>query len=517
MVDKINGVGQTSGHAQPNKGVKLSELQKVNTKLYEYFKAQNMKDDSYVTLSDLEQLVSYTDKNRNGKISVREAKKFGFEGSRKEIKSMLLSMDTVKDKINKSDDYMVKNENGSTDFYQGDVRVKTEFNEKDYKYTVLYGKDGKTPKETYEEEVKNGETVKTKTVYHQGNKNYAEVETDKEKIFRLYNPSNDQHLTRVVKELKSDPNSKETIEYTHGAGLSYTAKHTYTGQYVQDGVTENTVTFGEDGKEVSHKTNFDQKEEALKAANQEKVLQEVMEEEQDAVQANPQKFRVPEGWSVSDIARAFGISRDEVLEANINENGEKAFRTSKKGVEYFLIDQEINLPEGAEFNKDYKPKPRAKSQGHSSGLSEADIIELSSKSAINAANSTVEASKHAKLTPRAGLGKGKPLQTLDTKIEMIKKRNPNAEITYDEQNDKYTLEIKSKNKNEKHKIIEGSYKDMIEYASLYNLRDIYPNAELYILGGSDDMYSISKFNNKYCDFDGTYDEVSKELERLSKK
>lgn len=409
MVDEIKGVGQVgAGHAEPNKGVKLSELQKVNAKLYEYFKAQNLKDDSYVTLSDLDRLISYTDKNQNGKMSVKEAKKFGFEGSRKEIKSMISSMDTVREKINNSDNYITENKDGTKDFYEGDNRVKSEYKGKNYEYTILYGKDGKTPKESYMEELVNGEKVKTKTVYHQGSKNYDEIETDKEKIFKLYNPSNDQHLTRIVKELKSDSNSKETIEYTHGAGLSYTAKHTYTGEYVKDGITEDTVTFDENGKEVSHKTNFDLKEEAVKNAEQEKAVQFAKEEPQEAVrEANPQKFKVPEGWSVSDIAKAFGISREEVLRANTNADGEKAFRTNKKGVEYFLIDQEINLPEGAEFNKEYKPKPRVKSQGHSGGLSEAD--RLAAQEAIDSANKAIGASKRAKINPRVGLGKGKPL------------------------------------------------------------------------------------------------------------
>ena len=126
MVDKVNGIVQPAGADAPkNKSVKLSDLQNVNQKLYEYFKNQNLKDDSMISLSDIETLKSKADANDNGKVSAREAKKIGIEGSRKERKAFISSLDAARQQIQQSDEFAEKVNDYTTDFYSNDVRVKT--------------------------------------------------------------------------------------------------------------------------------------------------------------------------------------------------------------------------------------------------------------------------------------------------------------------------------------------------------------------------------------------------------
>ena len=105
------------------------------------------------------------------------------------------------------------------------------------------------------------------------------------------------------------------------------------------------------------------KEETIKAATTEekstkkaettdkKPAKTTREDQTKDTPAKMQKFKVPAGWSVSQIAKAFGISKEDVLKANIDADGNKAYRTSKKGVEYFLIDQEINIPADAKLQQ----------------------------------------------------------------------------------------------------------------------------------------------------------------------
>ena len=69
MVDEVKGVGQPKPQQEhSSNGMKLSDLQKTNQKLYEYFKKQNLSDDSYVFSSDIEKLKALIDKNKNSKI-----------------------------------------------------------------------------------------------------------------------------------------------------------------------------------------------------------------------------------------------------------------------------------------------------------------------------------------------------------------------------------------------------------------------------------------------------------------
>ena len=348
MVDEIKSIGgSTPAQEHSGQGMKLSDLQKTNAKLYEYFKKQNLKDDSFVYSSDIEKLKTLIDKNQNGKISVKEARKAGFEGSRKEIKSVISSFDTVKNtKIDEKETVPVKVTDNTTDFYQGDKRVKSVYKDDKSEVTTTFTSDGKTPKEVLDvTKDSKGNAIVSKTFYNNGRKNYSETTTDTEQITHIYNPADDTQLKRTVKRpLNSDSSSYQTTEYENGAGLSGKEKITYEGEYVKDGVTQRVIEYDKEGKVISDKTNLD--------------IQNEQSEKAKAYNGNPQKFKVPAGWSVSDIAKAYGISREEVLKANLGAEGVPEYKTNKKGVEYFLKDQEINIPGDAEFNKDYKPAVR---------------------------------------------------------------------------------------------------------------------------------------------------------------
>jgi len=348
MVDEIKSIGgSTPAQEHSGQGMKLSDLQKTNAKLYEYFKKQNFKDDSFVYSSDIEKLKTLIDKNQNGKISVKEARKAGFEGSRKEIKSVISSLDTVKNtKIDEKETVPVKVTDNTTDFYQGDKRVRSVYKDDKSEVTTTFTSDGKTPKEVLDvTKDSKGNAIVSKTFYNNGRKNYSETTTDTEQITHIYNPADDTQLKRSVKRpLNSDSSSYQTTEYENGAGLSGKEVITYEGEYVKDGVTQRVIEYDKEGKVISDKTNLD--------------IQNEQSEKAKAYNGNPQKFKVPAGWSVSDIAKAYGISREEVLKANLGAEGVPEYKTNKNGVEYFLKDQEINIPGDAEFNKDYKPAVR---------------------------------------------------------------------------------------------------------------------------------------------------------------
>ena len=346
MVDEVKGVGQPKPQQEhSSNGMKLSDLQKTNQKLYEYFKKQNLSDDSYVFSSDIEKLKALIDKNQNSKITVKEMRKAGFEGSRKEIKALRESLNTVQNnEIKDNKPVPVKIDDNTTDFYSGDQRVRTVVKDGKTETITNYTNDGKTPKDVLETTTdKDNNAVVSHTHYHEGKKNYTELTSQGEKATIIYNPADDSKVKRAVRQPidENDKESIQTVEHEYDADGNDTITAEYEGKYVKDGVTRRVVKLDNEGKVISNKTNLD-----------------IAKEEAEKKKAEFQKFNVPKGWSVSDIARAYGISREEVLNANVDGEGHKAYRTNKKGVEYFLIDQEINIPGGAEFNKEYKPKVR---------------------------------------------------------------------------------------------------------------------------------------------------------------
>lgn len=404
MVDEVKGVGQPNpAQTYSSKGMKLSDLQKTNAKLYEYFKKQNLSDDSYVYSSDIEKLKALIDKNQNSKITVKEMRKAGFEGSRKEIKALRESLNTVQNnEIKDNKPVPVKIDDNTTDFYSGDQRVRTVVKDGKTETITNYTNDGKTPKDVLKTTVDtNNNAVVSHTHYHEGKKNYTELTSQGEKATIIYNPADDSKVKRAVRQPidENDTESIQTVEHEYDADGNDTITAEYEGKYVKDGVTRRVVKLDNEGKVISNKTNLD-----------------IAKEEAEKKKAEFQKFNVPKGWSVGDIAKAYGISKEEVLKANIDGEGHKAYRTNKKGVEYFLIDQEINIPGGAEFNKDYKPKVRVV-QPDNKGAAKAAENKGSAKAQDAAKTQGADKTKGADKTDKGNAAKkteAKPIEEAKT-------------------------------------------------------------------------------------------------------
>ena len=128
MVENTSGVGPFSNQKFSTNGVKLSEL-KQNKLLFDYFKQAGFKEDAYIYASDIEKLKEKYDKNNNGKLSVKEARAMGFEGSRKEIKKIVKDLENIANQELTGDDLFptVVDEN-TTNYYTSDgtlLRQKT--------------------------------------------------------------------------------------------------------------------------------------------------------------------------------------------------------------------------------------------------------------------------------------------------------------------------------------------------------------------------------------------------------
>ena len=120
MVDATNGVGPLKNQKFSTKGIKLSELKNQNELLFNYFKQTGLTENSYVYASDIEKLKEAYDKNKNG-FSVKEAKTMGLDGSRREIKNAIKTLETISNKDLSGEDYFptVVDEN-TTNYYTKD-------------------------------------------------------------------------------------------------------------------------------------------------------------------------------------------------------------------------------------------------------------------------------------------------------------------------------------------------------------------------------------------------------------
>ena len=327
---EVRGVGQpNSASALPKSGMKLADLQKTNKLLFDYFKNQGVKEDQYVTSSDIEKLKEKLDADKSGEVSVKEAKA-ELKGSKKEIKAAIKSMDTVANtKIEDNPSASVKVDDNNTDFYENGTRVKSVYKDENSEIVKEYASDGQTLKQaTGTTKTEDGKEIKAKTVYYQGNKNFTDIETDEDKTTIIYNPAlgNDKptRKVRVLKDSEGKPTeSTETTEYSkYGEGKARTETITYSGDLVKDGVTKRVVEYDEDGNVISDVANPED---------------EVQNNDQKGQAKELPKFKVPAGWSMSQIAKAHGISVEDLKKANVDEDGNPTYKTNKKGVPYIVI------------------------------------------------------------------------------------------------------------------------------------------------------------------------------------
>ena len=125
MVDEVGKTGAISNQKFSQKGMQLSQL-KENKQIYEFFKKAGLSDGNYVYATDIQNLIAKFDSNENGKLSVREAKEMGLQGSRKEIKQAVKLMnDILETEINASQGvYPTKIDDNTTAYYDKEGKIQ---------------------------------------------------------------------------------------------------------------------------------------------------------------------------------------------------------------------------------------------------------------------------------------------------------------------------------------------------------------------------------------------------------
>lgn len=378
----VNGVNIPSQKFSAN-GVKMSILQQENKLLFDFLKDKGYKEDAIIYSSDVDKLVEDNDTSGNDKLSIKEARAMGLEGSRKDVRSALKSLNEIKNSgyvISDNEQYPVTVNNNETDFYNKDgvLLSNTKKLDGDGKLETFYLKGDKnlvdktietspdkklTVETTYEngdieqpaETTINNNNDVTKIKYDWFEKNLNSKTTthgDDVETIIYKNTQNGVVPKRIVSSLKSNPDScksidnkyndknkleNQTIEYS-GAKISPKDK------IIKEDIKLDPNTGKQTSNEITHTDGtkqylqvFDGKPHEVgkdKNGNTFVVLD------------------VPEGWSMRKIADEYGISRDDLLKANTNEKGEALYHTNNKGVEYFYINDKAVIPKPTKMPDD---------------------------------------------------------------------------------------------------------------------------------------------------------------------
>ncbi len=378
----VNGVNIPSQKFSVN-GVKMSILQQENKLLFDFLKGKGYKEDAIIYSSDVDKLVEDNDTSGNDKLSIKEARAMGLEGSRKDVRSALKSLNEIKNSgyvVSDNEQYPVTVNNNETDFYNKDgiLLSNTKKLDGDGKLETFYLKGDKnlvdktietspdkklTVETTYEngdieqpaETTINNNNDVTKIKYDWFEKNLNSKTTthgDDVETIIYKNTQNGVVPKRIVSSLKSNPDScksidnkyndknkleNQTVEYS-GAKISPKDK------IIKEDIKLDPNTGKQTSNEITHTDGtkqylqvFDGKPHEVgkdKDGNTFVVLD------------------VPEGWSMRKIADEYGISRDDLLKANTNEKGEALYHTNNKGVEYFYINDKAVIPKPTKMPDD---------------------------------------------------------------------------------------------------------------------------------------------------------------------
>lgn len=378
----VNGVNIPSQKFSAN-GVKMSILQQENKLLFDFLKDKGYKEDAIIYSSDVDKLVEDNDTSGNNKLSIKEARAMGLEGSRKDVRSALKSLNEIKNSgyvVSDNEQYPVTVNNNETDFYNKDgvLLSNTKKLDGDGKLETFYLKGDKnlvdktietspdkklTVETTYEngdieqpaETTINDNNDVTKIKYDWFEKKLNSKTTthgDDVETIIYKNTQNGVVPKRIVSSLKSNPDScksidnkyndknkleNQTIEYS-GAKISPKDK------IIKEDIKLDPNTGKQTSNEITHTDGtkqylqvFDGKPHEVgkdKDGNTFVVLD------------------VPEGWSMRKIADEYGISRDDLLKANTNEKGEALYHTNNKGVEYFYINDKAVIPKPTKMPDD---------------------------------------------------------------------------------------------------------------------------------------------------------------------
>lgn len=378
----VNGVNTPSQKFSVN-GVKMSILQQENKLLFDFLKNKGYKEDAIIYSSDVDKLVEDNDTSGNDKLSIKEARAMGLEGSRKDVRSALKSLNEIKNSgyvVSDNEQYPVTVNNNETDFYNKDgvLLSNTKKLDGDGKLETFYLKGDKNlvdktietspdKKLTVETTYENGDIEQpaettindnndiTKIKYDWFEKNLNSKTTthgDDVETIIYKNTQNGVVPKRIVSSLKSNPDSCKSIDN------KYNDKNKLENQTVEysgakispkDKIIKEDIKFDPNtGKQTSNEiTHTDGTKQYLQVFDGKP--HEVGKDK------NGNTFvvlDVPEGWSMRKIADEYGISRDDLLKANTNEKGEALYHTNNKGVEYFYINDKAVIPKPTKMPDD---------------------------------------------------------------------------------------------------------------------------------------------------------------------
>lgn len=379
---KVTGI-QKQPQQFSTTGIKLSTLKEQNELLFNYFKTNGYKEDAIIYSSDVDKITKSADTNDNEKLSIKEAREMGLEGSRKEIRSALNQLKEIKNSElapNVSGNYPVVINENETEFYNKDgvLLSNTKNFENGGKLETFYLKGDKNKVDKTLETSANGKDV-TETIYKDGNIEQPEQQTIKQgnattvvKYDWFENKLNSKTTSkgndvetviykqikgeavpeRIVSSFKSDPNSVKSIVNKFNDDYKIDAQTIeYSGAKIGEGLIKEDIDIAPDtGNKVAEEATFSDGTKQYYQTINGKLEQVGRDKDGNHFVV----LDVPEGWGMDKIADEFGITKEDLLKANTDKDGNKLYHTNPKGIEYFYINDKAIIPKPNKIPQDNK-------------------------------------------------------------------------------------------------------------------------------------------------------------------
>lgn len=379
---KVTGI-QKQPQQFSTTGIKLSTLKEQNELLFNYFKTNGYKEDAIIYSSDVDKITKSADTNDNEKLSIKEAREMGLEGSRKEIRSALNQLKEIKNSElapNVSGNYPVVINENETEFYNKDgvLLSNTKNFENGGKLETFYLKGDKNKVDKTLETSANGKDV-TETIYKDGNIEQPEQQTIKQgnattvvKYDWFENKLNSKTTSkgndvetiiykqikgeavpeRIVSSFKSDPNSVKSIVNKFNDDYKIDAQNIeYSGAKIGEGLIKEDIDIAPDtGNKVAEEATFSDGTKQYYQTINGKLEQVGKDKDGNHFVV----LDVPEGWGMDKIADEFGITKEDLLKANTDKDGNKLYHTNPKGIEYFYINDKAIIPKPNKIPQDNK-------------------------------------------------------------------------------------------------------------------------------------------------------------------
>lgn len=430
---KVTGI-QKQPQQFSTTGIKLSTLKEQNELLFNYFKTNGYKEDAIIYSSDVDKITKSADTNDNEKLSIKEAREMGLEGSRKEIRSALNQLKEIKNSElapNVSGNYPVVINENETEFYNKDgvLLSNTKNFENGGKLETFYLKGDKNKVDKTLETSANGKDV-TETIYKDGNIEQPEQQTIKQgndttvvkydwfedKLnSKTTSKGNDVETViykqikgeavpeRIVSSFKSDPNSVKSIVNKFNDDYKIDAQTIeYSGAKIGEGLIKEDIDIAPDtGNKVAEEATFSDGTKQYYQTINGKLEQVGKDKDGNHFVV----LDVPEGWGMDKIANEFGITKEDLLKANTDKDGNKLYHTNPKGIEYFYINDKAIIPKPNKIPQDNKyalsyelPKQEGNQQ---KGVVESSTLAQSSSAPTQAEAPTHHPAAKNKVVPNS--------------------------------------------------------------------------------------------------------------------